>query len=246
MAMERVRVDAGNVAADHEDDSEFSDGVGEAERGGGEDGALREREKDFAQDAEAVGAEEMSLFEEGGIDGVESGSEGLDGEGEAVDDGADDESGEGEGEGMAEEVGGGSSEGGAGAEEDEEVEAEDGGREQDGEGGDGFDEGAEARGGGGDPAGDGDGEDEQDRGGDGGEAEGEGEGLEVHSASVRHGFEWIDDGADVFEPPVGEAVAYGGLRKEGEELVSPNVSGRAAHDRPHPGRWADSRRRGRG
>jgi hypothetical protein len=102
--------------------------VGEAERGGGDEGVRGEWEEDAGEDAEAACSEQLGLFDEGWVDGAESSGEGLDGEGETVEDGADDEDGEGEGEGVAEEAGGGASEGSGGAEEDEEIEAEDSGR----------------------------------------------------------------------------------------------------------------------
>ena len=178
----------------------------EAECGGGEDGALREREKDFAEDAEASGSEKLCLFKKPVIDGVEAGGERLDGEGQAVDHRTDHEPREREGERMAEEVGDGSSDGRPRAEEDEEIESEDGGRKQNGERGDGFDERSEARAGGGDPAGDGNGEDEQHRGGDGGETEGEGESLEIH----------LWNGLEAFG---GEFLGCAGLVEEVEEAV---------------------------
>jgi hypothetical protein len=171
---------AGDIAADHEDDAEFTHGVGEAKGGCGDYGTEGERQHDFGKDAEASGTEEACLLEERGVDGVKAGGERLDGEGQAVDDGADDESGERKRERMAEEVGGDASEGGSGPEQDEQVEAEDGGRKQDREGAEGFDERTEAGAGGDDPVGEGNADDQQHEGGRGGEADGEGERLEIH------------------------------------------------------------------
>jgi hypothetical protein len=171
---------ARDVSADHEDDAEFTDGVGKAEGRGGDEGVGGEWEQDAGEDAERAGSEELGLFDEGWLDGAKSCGEGLDGEGETVEDGADDEAGEGEGDGVAEEAGGVASKAGCGAEEDEEVEAEDGGRKQEREGGRGFDEGTPARAGGDDPPGDGYACQEQDERGGGGETEGEPEGLQVH------------------------------------------------------------------
>ena len=171
---------AGNVAADHEDDAEFSDGVGEAEGGGCEDGAGGEREENLAKDAEASCAEKASLFYQRGVNGVEAGGERLHGEGQAVDDGANDESGEREGEGMAEEMRDAAAEGGALAEKDEQIEAEDRGRQQDGEGREGFHERAQRRAGADDPEGERNGDHEQNRRGDGSETRGEPKSLEIH------------------------------------------------------------------
>lgn len=169
-----------DVSANHEYDAEFAYGVGEDKCDSGEYRSFGEWEEQFAEDADASGAEQCGLFAEGRIDGLETGDERLYRKGEAVDDGADDESPEGEGEGMADDVGEKAARGGLGAEKDEKVEAEDGGWEQQREGTDGFDDGAQAGAGEDDPGGDGCAENEEDEGGDGGEAHGEPERGEVN------------------------------------------------------------------
>ena len=120
--------DAGDVAAEHEDDAELADGVGEGEDGGGEEAGAREREDDAAEDGERRGAESGGDVGEVVVDVREGEDERLHGEGKAVDDGADDESAEGEGERVADEVNERAAGGSGGAEPDEEIEAEDGGR----------------------------------------------------------------------------------------------------------------------
>src|SRR5580700_6366335 len=93
---------AGDIAADHEDDTEFADRVREAEGRSSGEGAQGERQKNFAQDAQWPSAEQTRLFDEGRVDRVESGGERLHSERQAIDYGADDQTGEGEGERMAE------------------------------------------------------------------------------------------------------------------------------------------------
>ena len=85
---ERAR-GAGKIAADHEDNAEFADGVGEAEYGRGEERSARERENDAPHFVPAPAAQRGGGVEHGAIDGGEASGEWLHGEGQAVDDGAD-------------------------------------------------------------------------------------------------------------------------------------------------------------
>ncbi len=89
--------DSGDVASDHEDDSELADGVGEGEDGGGEEGHARERERDAAEEGEWRGSEDLCDFECGAVYRSKCDDEGLNGEGQAVDHGADEQAPEGEG-----------------------------------------------------------------------------------------------------------------------------------------------------
>ena len=133
---------AGDVAAEHEDDAELADGVGKGEEGGGEQGALAERESEGAEDAPRAGAQAGGGFGVAPVDAGEAGDERLDGEGQAVDEGSGDEAGEAKGEGVAEEAREKAAGCGERAEADEEVEAEDGGWEDEREGDQSLDQGA--------------------------------------------------------------------------------------------------------
>ena len=175
---------AGDVSAEHEDDAEFADGVGEGEDRRGDERGLRERESDSAEDAERRGAEGGGDFKQGGIDGAEAGDERLHGEGKRIENGADDEPGEGEGERMSEDADDEAAWSGERAERDEKIEAEDGGRQDKRERDDGLGERAERAVAGCDPPGDGQGDGEQQRGGSEREAQREPEGLRVHLGQV--------------------------------------------------------------
>ena len=62
--MESVRVDAGNVAAEHEHDAELAHGVQKAEHDGGEKRAARERNQDARDEAHGTGAEKARRIDE--------------------------------------------------------------------------------------------------------------------------------------------------------------------------------------
>ncbi len=176
---------AGDVAAEHEDDAELADCVGEGEEGGGEQGAVAERENEGAEDAPGAGAQAGGGFGVAPVDAGEAGDEGLDGEGEAVDEGSGDEAGEAKGEGVAEEAREEAAGCGERAEADQKIEAEDGGWEDEREGDQSLDKGAgegvAAR----QPPGDGDREEQKEERGGEGELEGEDEGLRVHGYESR-------------------------------------------------------------
>jgi len=58
---------AGDVAPDHEDDSEFTDGVGKAKCGRGDEGVGRKGEQNSCKRAPAPGAEQASLLQQRGV-----------------------------------------------------------------------------------------------------------------------------------------------------------------------------------
>ena len=88
--------DTGDGAADHENDAEFAERVGEGERESGGDAASRERKMNAEPDAMRAGAEGAAGVDQLGRDGTQRGLKRLHGERERVDDGSDDETAEGE------------------------------------------------------------------------------------------------------------------------------------------------------
>ena len=94
---------ARDVPADHQDDPELAEGVGERENDAGDDPGAGEGEDDAAKRPEPGRAERGGGVEERPVDGRERGGERLDREREAVEDRSDEEPLEGEGEASAEE-----------------------------------------------------------------------------------------------------------------------------------------------
>ena len=84
--MESVRVAPGKIAANHEDDAELANGVGETEHRGGKQRSAREWENDAPHFVPATAAQRGGGVEHGAIDRGEAGGERLHGEGQAVDD----------------------------------------------------------------------------------------------------------------------------------------------------------------
>ena len=192
--------DAGDVAANHEDDSELADGVGEGEDGGGEKRHARKRQGDAAEDGPGRGSENLCDLDGGAVYGGKGDDQRLQGEGQAVDHGADQQPPESEGEGVADEGDEGSSESGCRAETDEEVEAEHGRREDQRESCDGLHNAATERVAAGDPRGQRGCQQEQAEGGEAGETQGQAEGSEVHgecefSAVAARGWELCRKGS---------------------------------------------------
>ena len=62
---------AGKIAADHEDDAKFSEGVSESENDGGDYTGKRERKNDGAESAEFVCAEDARSVEKFWIESFE-------------------------------------------------------------------------------------------------------------------------------------------------------------------------------
>ncbi len=182
--------EAGDVTAEHEDDAELAECVGEGEYGGGEEGGFGERKDDAPEDGEWGCSEDGGGGGECGVYGLEGGDEGLDGEGQAVEHGAEDEAGEGEGEWVSEQGDDGAAECGGGAEADEEIEAEDRWRKDEWEGDGGLQEASGKGVAGGDEGGERCCEQEQEDRGERGEAEREEKCWDVHAERECSGFEW--------------------------------------------------------
>ena len=132
---------AGNVAAEHEDDSKFADSVEKTEYDGSKQRAARERNQDAGDEAHRSGAEKTRGIDKSGVDRSKSGDERLHGEGKAVDDRSDDEAIEGKCERVAEQGGDAATKGGARTEQDEKKKAEHGRRQDHGQGGECLDRG---------------------------------------------------------------------------------------------------------
>lgn len=186
--------DAGNRAADHEDDAKFAEGVGEGERETGGDAAPSERKVEAKPDAVRAGAEGAAGVDEFGRDGAEGGLERLDGERERVDDGGEDEAGERERERRAGEGRPPAAGSVVGREGDEEVETDDGGRKNDGERDERFDGGREFPAAGVEPVGEREAEDAEEKRGDGGEAEREAERLPKRGGESEEGIGGVGQG----------------------------------------------------
>ena len=120
---------AGDVAADHEDNAELADGVGEGEHGSGNERHAREWQSNAAKDGPGRGSEDAGYFDRWSVHGSEGDDQRLDGKGQAVDHRADEKPPEGEGERVADERDERSSKSGCGTETNEKIEAEHCGRD---------------------------------------------------------------------------------------------------------------------
>ncbi len=131
---------AGDASADHQDDAELSERVGERQDDAGHDARAGEREDDPEERPGPGGAEGGRGLEKRSVDGGEGSGKRLDGEREAVEDRRDEETLEREREAGAEERLDGAADGAARSEEEEDVEPQDRGREDDRERDDRLDE----------------------------------------------------------------------------------------------------------
>ena len=175
---------AGNVAAKHEDDAEFADGVEKTENHSGKKGAARKRKENAGDQTDRACAEKARGVDERCVDGGEACDERLHGKWKAVDDGADDEAIEGECERMAEQGGNAAAKGCSRAEQDKKKEAEDGGRQDHGQRGESFNGGEPAAAAEHDERCERHSDGEKNRCSDGGETKREGECLPVHCAHL--------------------------------------------------------------
>ncbi len=79
----------GKIAADHEDDTELANGVGEAQHNGGEERSTRERENHAPHSVPATAAERSGGVEHGAVDGGKASRQRLNSKRQAVDHRAD-------------------------------------------------------------------------------------------------------------------------------------------------------------
>ena len=127
---------AGQISANHQNDTEFAERVREAQDDGNDDTGQRERKDYLRKGAEAAGTENGGGIEEATVDRFEGGDERLHGKGKTVEHGGEHEAREGEGEPVAEQSLGDFSNGTVRAHGDEGIEAENGGREDERKGDD--------------------------------------------------------------------------------------------------------------
>jgi hypothetical protein len=130
----------GEIAAHHEDDAKFAEGVGEGEDDSSDYAWQRKRKNDAAESAPLICAENAGGGEKLWIKSLERGDEWLDAKWKTVEDACNDEACEGESERVTEEGEPEFAERAARAHGYEEIETEHGGRENEWESDNGFDE----------------------------------------------------------------------------------------------------------
>lgn len=175
---------ARDVAADHEHDAKFAEGMREGEGEAGDQARDGERQNYAVKGSPARCAERGGGGEEFAVDGGEGCSEGLHSEGKTVNDGTNDEAFEGERESVLGEILPPAPEWALRAKSDEQVETEDGGRKYERKRDDGLDQELPAAAGEGDPVRQRESEGEQGDGDDERQAQRQDESTSFHTERV--------------------------------------------------------------
>ena len=163
--------DARDGAADHEDDPEFTERVGETQREAGGDATPRERSVEPEKNPKRPGTEGGAGVEQLARHAAQRGLERLHGKRQGIKDGGDDQAGETENERLAGEIEPPTARRVLWGKTNEDVETDDGGRKDDRERDERFEERRDARAGGVEPMGEGQTDDTEDQSGDRGEAQ---------------------------------------------------------------------------
>ena len=131
---------SGEIAADHKNDAELAERVGESENQRSEDAGKGKRKHDSPECAPRVRAEDARRGEEFWIEALKGGDQRLNAERKAIENAGDDEAGESESERMAEEREPEFAERASRAHGNEEIKTEDGRRQNERKSDDGLDE----------------------------------------------------------------------------------------------------------